>query len=398
MAGRKQDTNDNGPKLVDKKEFEARHFRLRARRFAIGAVLVAAVLIVVFVIYKQISEKVYTEYEVIGTVDWTPVSGTTVLPYGSDLVSYSADGIHCTNAKGQDLWSFSYVMQNPMVEVQGDYVAVADHGGRKVYIYDRTGLIGEIEVNNPVRSICLSGGGVVAAVLDDGDTAPIYLYYRDGTPISYFRTTMSRSGYPAAIGISDSGKLVGVSYFYLDSGQLTSHVAFYNFDEVGKNETDNLVCGYEYRGELVPMVRFMDEDSAFAVANDRLVIYEGKQRPQDIANRLLQDEIRSVYYGKDYVGLVYFDRSGEGKYRMEVYDAKGNQKCELHFDQEYNDIRFAGENILIYNSASCQVYTTKGRLKFQGTFESSVYLMLPGTNPTSCILVTDQGIQTIQLK
>ncbi len=383
---------------VDRRSFRERRMKLKMRRLIFGLILLIAVAAVIVVVIRSLSDRVYTDSELIGTVDWKPSGGATILPYGSDFISYSPDGIHCTDAHGKDLWSFSYVMQEPMVEVKGDYAAVADRNGRNIYIYDKSGLIGEINLSNPVLRIRLSAGGIVAAVLDDVNVTPIHLYYHDGSEISYFRTTMSRSGYPAAIGISDSGQLVAVSYVYVDNATLTSHVAFYNFGEVGKNETDNLVSAYDYREELVPMVEFMDENHSFALANDRLMLYEGGQKPTNVANILLDDEIRSVYYGEDYVGLVCYDREGESRYRMDVYDRKGEQRCRLHFNLDYNDIRISGNQIMIYNAASCAIYTVKGKLRYEGRFDASVYLMLPTRSDTRFTLVTDEGIQTVQLR
>lgn len=384
--------------VVDMAEFRRKQFRLKARRIAFWGVLILILLVAGIIYIRNYINRVYETMETVSVVDWRPTAGATILPYGADFVSYSSDGIHCTNSKGQDIWSFSYVMQDPMVEVNGDYVAVADRGGRNIYIYDRTGSIGAISTPSPVQMLRMSAGGVVAAVLDDIDTTPVYLYYHDGTTISYFRTTMSQSGYPSAIGISDDGRLVGVSFLYVDNGRITSRVAFYNFGEVGKNETDNFVSGHEYPNELVPMVEFLDADTAFSVGNDRMTIYEGAQRPTSISENRLQDEVRSVYYGSDHVGLVYYDKDGSSKYVCDVYDQKGEYKCSIKFDIDYKELRFSGDQIIIYNSSSCEIYTIKGRFKYKGNFDDSVYLMLPGSSPHSYVLVTDGGLKTVRLK
>ena len=390
-----QKENNN---VVDMEQFRRKRARLKARRVIIILSVVVVLLVAGAVFAYKYINKVYETMEVMAVVDWTPTGEATILPYGNDFISYSSDGIHCTGSKGVDLWSFSYVMQDPMVEVRGDYVAVADRGGRNVYIYDRSGPIGEIATPSPVQMIRLSAGGVVAAVLDDITTTPVYLYYHDGTPISYFRTTMSRSGYPSAIGISDNGRLVAISFLYVDNGQITSRVAFYNFGEVGKNETDNLVSGHEYPSELVPMVEFLDDDTAFAVANDRLMIYEGAETPTAVSENRISGEVRSVYHGSGRVGLVYFDEGGSSKYVCDVYDQKGELDCSIHFDVDYKEIRFSGNRIIIYNSSSCEVYTTKGMLKYKGDFEDSVYLCLPGSSPDSFVLVTDAGLKNVRLK
>ncbi|MBR3306171.1 MAG: hypothetical protein IKI75_02800 [Lachnospiraceae bacterium] len=383
---------------LDRAKFRKRRYRLKAKRLATAAIIVLAVLVTAFIMLRAWKNRSYTEMVELTKAEWSLPERARVIPYGSDFITYSADGIHCSNSLGDDVWSLSYIMQEPEVKVNGNYVAVADRGGRTIYVCDKSGKVGEISTGSPVQDICVSAGGVVAAVLDESSVTPVCLYYHDGTRISYFRTTMSRSGYPAAIGISPDGKLVGVSYFYTDNGHITSKLAFYNFGEVGKNEADNLVSGYDYQSEIVPMVEFMDDEAAFAVANDRLMFYSGSQRPVNTANIMLREEIRSVYYGKEYVGLVYYDRSGEGRYRLDVYNRKGEQESSIILDMEYSDIVFTGDRILVYNASGCVIYTAKGIKRYEGSFSEPVYLCMPTASELKYVLVTGDGISSVQLR
>ena len=398
MRERKNREAEEEKAPIDRSEFRNRRRQIRLQRALTVIIVLAALVVVGAVVYSSIRNHVYTDYEIVGTVEWHPSSGTTIVPFGNTFLSYSPDGIHCTNSKGTDVWSFPFTMQAPMVAVNGDYVAVADTNGRAIYIYDKTGLTGEISTNSPVQRICLSAGGVVAAVMDDTTTTPIHLYYKDGTQISYFRTTMSRSGSPVTIGISGNGRLVGISYLYVDNGQMTSKVAFYNFGDVGRNETDNLVSGYDYQGKLVPLVDFLDDETAFAVSNEGMMFYEGGQRPVNTNTILLHEEVRAVYHGSGYVGLVYYDKTGQARYRMDVYDKKGNQSGSLYFDTEYDDILFTGDHVVVYNATSCTIFTTKGQVKFEGGFEEKVLLMIPSSYASRFELVTENGIQTVQLR
>ena len=97
---------------------------------------------------------------------------------------------------------------------------------------------------------------------------------------------MSQSGYPIAIDISDDGTQVAVSYIKADNGQLSSSIGFYNFSAVGQNYTDNLVSGYGYADAVVPMVHYMENDTVFAVADNRLMFFKGRQKPESILDTL----------------------------------------------------------------------------------------------------------------
>lgn len=364
-----------------------------------GVLVVLALLFVIaFVSYRSYVYREYSSYSVVNEVERKTVEDTKVLGFGTEYITYSADGIHCSDGRGNDVWSFPYEMQSPMVVKNGKYLACADYNGRNIYMFDNQGVLGSIKLNIPVKKICISATGVVAAICDDGLVTPISLYYYDGSQIATFRTTMSKSGYPVAIGISEDSKLVAVSYLYLDSGELTTKLAFYNFGDVGQNEADNLVSGYEYAGEIVPTVEFLNAKNAFALANDKLLFYEGKERPVNTANIILNEEVYAVFYGDQRVGIVYLDGSGENKYRMDVYTATGKVENSIEFDMEYTDIFFANDRTIIYNSNEALIYSDAGFIKYKGGFEDNVSLMLPTNNDLKYVIVTPDSIKTIQLE
>ncbi|MBR3737036.1 MAG: hypothetical protein IKN07_14275, partial [Lachnospiraceae bacterium] len=70
----------------------------------------------------------------------------------------------------------------------------------------------------------------------------------------------------------------------------------------------------------------------------------------------------------------------------------------ISFDTEYDDIFFTGENVIIYNATSCLIYTMKGKLRYEGSFEDKVLLMIPTSYSTRYQLVTENGIRLIQLR
>ncbi|MDE6685927.1 MAG: hypothetical protein K2K17_01270, partial [Lachnospiraceae bacterium] len=368
---------------------------LRMRKFAAMIVAVAVIAVVILVCYTSYINYAYTGYEVISSVEKVQTNNSHILSFGTYFLSYSSDGIRCTDEKGNDIWSCPFEMQSPMIEINGDYVAVADYAGRTIYIFNSTGELGTIQTNLPIRDIEVAGNGVVAAVLDNGDVTSISLYYYDGSEIGFFRTTMSKSGYPLDIGMSADGTLVAVSYLYLDNGTLTSKVAFYNFGEVGQNKTDNLVGGYDYQNEMVPLVGFMNDSTAFAVANDKLMFYEGSQKPTNRKDIFLMEEIRSVYYGDKYIGLTYINPTAESRYLIDIYNTSGDLKNTLPIDMEYQEIFFNNDYVVIYNAASCIIYNINGNIKYQGDFEESVLLMIPTNSVLKYVLVLPDQIQTI---
>ena len=367
-------------------------------RIILSVVLVAVVLAFLFVQWR---DKVFTEGVVTASAPITVVQGATVENLGENVLIYSKDGASCLDAGGSAIWNRTYEMQSPITSISDRMVAIGDYNGRSIYVMDQNSEKGIINTNLPIRDLCVSANGVVAAVLDDSTVTRINVY--DGNqdteePLAYGKATMDKSGYPVSISLTPNGKIMAVSYLYVDSGNMKSSVAFYNFGEVGKNETDNYVSGYDYLNTVIPYVQFMDNDSAFAVSDDRIVFFSGAERPTNIASGLLEEEIQSIYYNESYVGLVFVNQNGESAYRLDVYNSEGSKINSQLFDIEYTDIVFNKDQIIIYNDLECQICNVKGVDKFVGDFDKSTSLVIPTTSVYKYITVTSDSIDTIELK
>lgn len=363
------------------------------------SVFLAVVLIVFLVI--QWKNKVFTDSVIVSSAPITIVQGATVENLGGNVLLYSKDGVSCVDAKGNAIWNRTYEMQTPLISISGQMAAIGDYNGRSIYVVEKNGERGTINTNLPIRDLCVSGNGVVAAVLDDVNTIRINVY--DGNEnteetIVNAKVRMDKSGYPVSISLSPNGKLMAVSYLYVDSGNMKSSVAFYNFDEVGKNKTDNCVGGYDYLNTVVPYVRFMDSDSSFAVSDDRIVFFSGAEIPTNIATNFLDEEVQSVYYNEDYVGLVFHNPSGESAYRLDVYNSSGSKVNSQFFDIEYTDIIFNKDQIIIYSDQECQICNIKGVDKYLGSFEKNTSLLIPTSSVYKYVAVTSDSIDTIELK
>ena len=375
--------------------------KIKSHKFTIFYRTVLVIILLAAIgaaLYIQWENKVYTESLVVASVETSITQDAKLMPFAGYLLNYSKDGAGCMDAKGNAVWNQTFEMQNPIVDICQDVVAIGDYNGRTIYIMNTGGTVGSITTNRPIRNFCVAANGVVAVVLDDTDVTLIYLYDSQGNELVHFRTTMKESGYPVSVSISPSGELVCVSYLFVDSGQMKSSVAFYNFGAVGQNSTDNYVSGYDYLDTIVPFVRFLDNKSVFAVSDDRIMFYGGAQKPVSIAENLINEDVQSVYYGDEYVGLVFNSTESSNRYRLDVYHRSGELAQKIEFDMEYSDILFHEDQIIIYNETECCIYNTNGIEKYSGNFSESVRTLIPLKSSYSYMIVTPDSIDTIELK
>lgn len=387
------DKSDKTRKSMDSMLARHRHVKMYT-----ALIIIALTAVLVFGFYVAWKRKVYVSYETLQQTEWTKSADSKCMNLGGMLFSYSSDGMSCTDTRGKVIWNCTYEMQNPIIRTCKKTVAVGDYNGREIYIANTAGNLGVVSTTMPIRDFSVSANGIVAAVLDNSTVTEIYLYSSTGEILVSFNTTMSKSGYPVAIDISDDGTQAAVSYIKAEKGELSSSIGFYNFGAVGQNYTDNLVGGYGYAGAVVPLIQFMDNDAAFAVADNRLMFFKGKQKPENILDTMISDEIQSVFYDENHVGLVFFNPTGESVYRMDIYDTSAKKVCMIDFDISYTDIVFDTSSIIIRNDSECLIYDWDNRLKFEGSFAQRMLCLLPMGSISRYTVVTDSAIEVIELK
>ncbi|WP_342758055.1 DUF5711 family protein [Kineothrix sedimenti] len=393
---RSKEKRKSGNRNINYKERIRSHKVTSFYRVLLGILLIAAIAAIVFVSWQNRS---YSESIVTSSVPVSKVEGSYYCSLGTSILTYSKDGANCMDNKGNVQWNQTYEMQNPMVDVNGSVVAIGDYNGRTIYVMNETGSMGEITTNMPIRNFCVAKNGVVAAILDDANITRINLFDTAGNILVKAETTMDKSGYPIDISISPNGELLAISYFYVDSGKMKSSIAFHNFGEVGQNQSsDRFVSGYDYQGTVVPFIKFINSSTVFAVADDRIMFFTGDQKPTSAAENLLVEEVQSLFYSDQYVGLVFLDTEGDAKYRLDVYNTEGRLVTTKKFDTEYKDIIFDKDDIIIYGDTEYSVSNMQGVERFKAAFEETAYLFAPTEKTNRYIMMTQDGLNIIEMK
>lgn len=361
-------------------------------------IIVIAVLVIVAVCYYiYMKNKTYTEYETVENVEVTDTYNCSFYEFGDYMLRYSEDGLAYLNGS-ETYWNQAFQMKQPLLDVCNEYVAVADQKGNTVYICNTDSQQGKIETEYPIMDIDVSADGIVAAITgDESDVSHIEVIKKDGTKIAKGQTVLSGQGCPVDLSISEDGTKLVVSYLYVASGVIETKVVFYNYSEVGKNEVDRFVGGFDYDKTMMAKVEFITNDIVAAFGDDKLVIYSMKQKPSIIAEIKVDKEIKSVFYNAEYMGLVIENNEAENPYTMVVYDLEGDMVSETKFNFMYKDIKIADESIVIYNDTSLKVYNVEGTLKYEGEIEEGITSIITKKD-YSYYVVGPSSIKYIKLK
>ena len=263
-------------------------------------------------------------------------------------------------------------MQNPMADVRGERAVIADRDGTSMRIYGKDGLEGSVTTSYSIVKARISSNGLVAAILDGGGDTWINFYASDGSLIAENQTKIDDPGFPLDVAVSDDGQIMMVAYQFVDGGDTTSYVAFYNFGDVGQNEDDRIVSGYHYEGVVIPQIQYLSNSRSVALRDNGFTLYRGKQIPKETKTIEVEKEIVSTFYDDDTIGMVFKNDDSENLYSMEVYSADGKLKFRREFDVPYTTIRMSDGYIIMYNSSQVAVLEDDGTEKYNGTVEGTL--------------------------
>lgn len=363
------------------------------------AVIAAIVIVVVCIFFVNTN---YNDYEVVEETGVKNASIVDYIPYQNSLLKFSRDGAVYVDEKGELVWNETFAMKMPAADVSGEYAAIADLNGNDVYVFNKEGKVSSATMPYKICDIAVASQGEFAVILEGEKENYINIYDKNGEQISEIQTTIDKSGYPMDIDLSEDGEKLFSTYLYLDGASAKNGLAAYNFGAVGQNENaDRLMGGYQLEDMIVPKVEFLDNNTICAFGDTQFIIYTMKEKPSQKAVIAFKEEVQSVIYNSDYIGVVLPNKA-DGKnaapYILELYNTSGRKVMTQQIDFDYKNVRMSKDEIVFTGGTECRIYTIKGSLKFSYVFQKNVKDMVPTGYSRRYIVLYDNGSEVIKLK
>ena len=379
----------------DMKDYHKKIWRHRVSVILKYAVVAAVVLLVIFGIRYYMNNRTFTGYSIASTTERSDTLTTKYAPFGDKILKYSRDGVSYTDDTNSLLFSITYTMQDPVLALSQKAGAVADKNGSQIYIFDQEKQLGQITTLLPIKHIAISNQGVVAVLMEESKSSKLEIYSADGTIIGDGIFDLEDAGYPMNLSISSDGTKIAIAFAQISGSKFNSSVAVYNFDNVGENYVDHLVFAKNYTDYMIPELHYFDASTLVAVGDGILGFYQGSQIPEIVNEVTIENEIKSVFYGENMVGLVF--ETVEGK-MLTLYDAKGNLVTQIPFTMDYDNIRIADNRVLIYNDTEMGLYSFSGKECFRHTFETSMVDIFTTKSRSKYLFIYTNETQLVKLQ
>lgn len=364
----------------------------RIRITAISTITLVAAITIFLIIHLQ----TYTSARVITKYENGSDGNVNYIQFADGILKYSKDGIALVNRKGKETWNQPYQIKNPIVDTYYNEAAVvADKGGNTMMVLDREGLKGEIQTTLPVEKAVVSAQGIVCAVLKNDTSPKILCYDAAGNLLVELATSLTGTGYPMDVGISEDGKLLLVSYLCVQDGKLVTKVKYYNFEGEKDRIQDYEVTGDDYENVVAPSAFFMNLKTSVVVGDDRMFFYSGEGKPKLEKTVLLNKKIKSVFHSSRYVGLILKNERKAG-YELCLFNASGKKVMSEEFTGDFSNVKISGNQVLMYDGKKCSVYTRTGIHKYDGELDSNILEIFPVVGVNKYIVISTNGMDVIR--
>lgn len=367
----------------------------RSRRIRI-TVISTLVIVIATASFLVIHLQTYTAARIIAAYENDSDGNVNYRQFADGVLKYSKDGIALVNRKGKENWNQPYQIKNPIIDTyNNDAVVVADKGGNTMVVLDRDGLKGEIQTMLPVEKAVVSAQGIVCAVLKNGTTPKIICYDAAGNLLVEMTTSLTGTGYPMDLGISEDGKLLLVSYLCVQDGGIVTKIRYYNFDGEKDSIQDYEVTADDYAGMAAASAFFINPKTSVVVGDDRVLFYSGEGKPQLAETVLLNKRIKSVFHSSRYVGLILKNERMAG-YELCLFNTSGKKVLSEEFTGDYANVKISGSQVLMYDGKKCSVFTRTGIHKYDGELSSSILEIFPVLGVNKYIVMNADGMEVIR--
>ena len=366
---------------------------------SIATIITVGIICVVFGIRVYYLRN-FNAYKPVKSIERTDGSVSTYQTLGDGLYKFSRDGVIGYDADLNIKWSGSYDFTAPIADSCGSFVAVADAGGKEVYVFDGSDSGVKIDVLHPITHVQVASQGVVAIVMEDGnsDITQIIDSQNENELLVEFTTNVSEDGYPIDIALSNDGKKLVTSYLYMENGVSQTKLTFYNFGSVGQNYVKKIVKAKVLDQQIVSGVEFLGNDSICAFTEKGYILYSMKQLVDDIKEESFDKPIKSIVYDEDYFGFVLKDVAEEHNYLLKIYEKSGSVKLSKPIDFLYNTTYLIDGQVFFLSDQEARIININGTQKLSCQSDARLLYMMPTNRFDRYLLVDQNNISQVKLK
>ncbi len=363
---------------------------------------VATAAAVVLLVVAAVSVKDYADHKTYHSyvVEKSEKKADSVSKYAyceGYVVRYSIDGAALIRQDLSQVWSCSYSMLDPRIDICGNHILLYDRLGTAIQLFDTRGPVTQFAADTPILEARISKKNTVAALQKDGENVNFVYYSENGSPIASGQSSVSDPGYPLALTVSDDGKSVAISYLTVEGGVVGTNLRFYDFSSNGKSSENNEVGKDSWQGILTPEIQYLNGDECVAFRDNGFTVYKGRRSPSVSRSVDFENEIVSSFHDGSHMGFLFRSEDRNHRFEMKIYTTNGNLVSTAYVDQNFTRVHVCGGWVVFSSSSEFSVYSMNGVCRYSGNVQAGCVADVLKIGKDRLLTLTDYNMEVIRL-
>ncbi len=357
-------------------------FALNGRSILTAVIIIAAAAaVILFVTNMGLSSAG-------DAVSYSSDSRTAFRAYGNETLKYDRDGAVFYNRSWDQQWSDTYSMSAPISAARGDYTAIYETDGRNLRVYDKEGIVYNVQTSDPIMSVSVGENGS-AAVITSGTSYMVTVYSPSGNML-FQRLEADTGVYPLCCDISPDGEIIAISYMDTTGVVIKTKLGFFyvNADK-GADYTDSMFAAASKEDEIVFKLYFTSKNSLTAIGDRHIMTFSSigvEESSVDVTN-----EIMGVGICGSKIAVIYgdelSDKDGTEPGTVMFVSSRGgiSEGCSIGTEPQYAVVSDGG--IVLGDGSAYYGISSGGKLEWTLSAAGSIDIY-PTSGINRCIYST----------
>lgn len=247
---------------------------------------IIAVITIVFVIYafnEQFRGLLDTyvlrkniEEDNLPSIKIENVNTENIFAYSNYIGILKENTVTTYNSSAKKVSEMSVEITTPLIDASGDYVGIAEKGGKKFYLIQKNNILWQKEVEGNISRINVNSNGYVSLVISGTSHKSVIVVY-DNLGSEIFKTYLA-STIAVDTDISEDNKYMGFAEVNISGTLIQSNIKVISIDKAKENPSDAIIYKYTAdSGSLIMNVKYQNKGKLVCMYDDSIHVIENEQ-------------------------------------------------------------------------------------------------------------------------
>jgi hypothetical protein len=303
------------------------------------------------------------------------------------------DMVRLINANDATEWQFPVNFNNPWLAARGDFIAVGEHNGRNIYVFNESGLSYAINMDNPIRSFSVNETGFLSVIARYENGYGIYVFNQNRTSTPLFHWDIFYDLVtPVQVEVSPDGTYAAIALVDL-SFNVKNSVQFRYINQWDAWGTEQgLFATQDFSGEFITALQFMNGNRLIVATTSQIIGYQlgpGHTVSRELWSIKLENAKTHIdFYGGTHFAFVTGDKlpmitsDGDPVGTVRIYGINGNPTGRFELGRRATHLRMGHNSVMVGGDRSFHAMNFRGTPLWEHTalFDTRDVLFLDNTN------------------